>query len=137
MDLKATAKEIHENAAAKGFWDKERNLGEMLCLVHSEISEAMEADREDKYYDPETRYRVGKDLTKNGSRWSFEVVDNDNEAWQNWFRSEVKNTFADELADAVIRILDICHHKGIDLEWHIQSKMKFNSMRPHMHGKKY
>lgn len=137
MDLKATAKEIHENAAAKGFWDKERNLGEMLCLVHSEISEAMEADRDDKYYDPETRYRVGKDLTKNGSRWSFEVVDNDNEAWQNWFRSEVKNTFADELADAVIRILDLCYHKGIDLEWHIKAKMRYNAMRPHMHGKKY
>lgn len=137
MDLKATAKEIHENAAAKGFWDKERNLGEMLCLVHSEISEAMEADREDKYYDPETRYRVGKDLTKNGSKWSFEIVDSSDEAWNNWFVSEVKNTFSDELADAVIRILDLCHHKGIDLEWHIKAKMRHNSIRPHMHGKKY
>lgn len=137
MDLKEVAKEIHENAAAKGFWDKERNLGEMLCLIHSEISEAMEADREGKYYDPETRYRVGKDLSVNGSRWAFDSVDTNDEGWYNWFRAEVKNTFADELADAVIRILDLCYHRGIDLEWHIKAKMRYNKMRPYMHGKKY
>ncbi len=30
----------------KGFWEKERNDGEMIALMHSEISEALEALRE-------------------------------------------------------------------------------------------
>lgn len=137
MDLRETARQIHENAKAKGFWDKERNLGEMLCLIHSELSEAMEADRIGRHYDPETRYIVGKDLTVNGSKWAFEIVDSSDEGWLNWFRSEVKNSFADELADAMIRIMDLAHSKNIDLEWHIKAKMRYNASRPHMHGKKY
>ena len=39
------AKEIHKNNVSKGFYDKEKNIGEMLCLIHSEVSEALEADR--------------------------------------------------------------------------------------------
>jgi hypothetical protein len=42
--------QIHANAKSKGFFDNEKNLGEMLCLIHSEVSEALEAVREDKYY---------------------------------------------------------------------------------------
>jgi len=36
---------VHANAKAKGFWDKERNDGEALALIHSEVSEALEALR--------------------------------------------------------------------------------------------
>src|SRR5688500_2906056 len=36
------AADIHATACAKGWWDKERNDGEALCLMHSEISEALE-----------------------------------------------------------------------------------------------
>lgn len=131
------SKQIHENAKAKGFWDKERNLGEMLMLIVSEVSEAMEADREDNYYDPETKYRKRKDLTRNGAQWAFDIVDENPEAWSNWFLAEVKNSFEDELADAMIRILDLAYSRNIDLEWHIKAKMRYNSMREHMHGKKY
>lgn len=45
-DLNALAKEIHLEAMDKGFWDKDRNLGEMLMLIVSELSEALEAHRE-------------------------------------------------------------------------------------------
>lgn len=137
MDIKEISKQIHDNAKAKGFWDKERNLGEMLMLIVSEVSEAMEADRESRYYDPETRYRVGKDLSVNGAKWAFEIVDSNDDAWCNWFRAEVKNTLPDELADAMIRIMDLAYSRNIDLEWHIKAKMRYNAMRPHMHGKKY
>ena len=32
----------HRGACERGFWDQERNFGEMVALVHSEISEAVE-----------------------------------------------------------------------------------------------
>jgi NTP pyrophosphatase (non-canonical NTP hydrolase) len=43
--MNAVASEIHQNAANKGFWDKERNDGEAIALIHSELSEALEALR--------------------------------------------------------------------------------------------
>ena len=43
--FKKLAKKIHANAVKKGFWDEERNIGEALMLVVTEIAEAMEAHR--------------------------------------------------------------------------------------------
>jgi len=36
---------VHETAKEKGWWDKERNDAEMIALIHSELSEALEALR--------------------------------------------------------------------------------------------
>ena len=41
----------HGAAKAAHWWDKERNVGELLCLIHSEVSEAMEGYRKDKFDD--------------------------------------------------------------------------------------
>lgn len=41
----AKAKEINETARIKGWWDQERNDGEIIALIHSELSEALEALR--------------------------------------------------------------------------------------------
>lgn len=32
--------DIYDNAVKHGWWDKPRNTGDMLCLLHSEVSEA-------------------------------------------------------------------------------------------------
>jgi NTP pyrophosphatase (non-canonical NTP hydrolase) len=45
MAIKAVAMSCHENARKHGFWDVERNQGEMIALMHSELSEALEAMR--------------------------------------------------------------------------------------------
>lgn len=37
---------VHETAVQKGWWEKDRNDFECLCLVHSELSEAVEGLRE-------------------------------------------------------------------------------------------
>ncbi len=36
---------VHANAVDKGFWDAPRNEGECIALMHSELSEALEAIR--------------------------------------------------------------------------------------------
>jgi len=38
-------KECHKVAKSKGWWDSERNDGELIALMHSELSEALEALR--------------------------------------------------------------------------------------------
>lgn len=118
------AEKIHANAAEKGFWDKERNLGEMLMLIVSEVSEAMEADRKNKF--------VVVDALMHEK--DFESPDQ----FRSWFADHIKDSFEDELADACIRIFDLAHSKKIDLEYHIKAKMKYNAGRSRMHGgKKY
>ena len=39
------AKEVNQTAIEKGWWKGERNEGELICLMHSELSEALEALR--------------------------------------------------------------------------------------------
>lgn len=39
------ADDTHETAKAKGWWDKERNDGEIVALMHSELSEGLESMR--------------------------------------------------------------------------------------------
>lgn len=43
--LESMAREVHENALAHGWWETDRNDGEMIALMHSELSEALEAIR--------------------------------------------------------------------------------------------
>ena len=38
-------KECHRVAKVKGWWEEERNDGELIALMHSELSEALEAMR--------------------------------------------------------------------------------------------
>lgn len=126
MDLKQTGRLIHENARSKGFWDKERNVGEMLMLIVSEASEALEADRDGKYSD----WLLGDPPILQSDQL-------DDNKFKELFESRVKGTMEDELSDVVIRVMDMMYARGGDLEWHIKAKMRYNSMRPHMHGKKY
>ena len=38
-------KECHDNAVNHGWWEQKRPIPELLCLIHSEVSEALEAYR--------------------------------------------------------------------------------------------
>lgn len=44
-NINVLARECYEIAAAHGFWEKERNKGEQIALMHSELSEMLEGVR--------------------------------------------------------------------------------------------
>jgi hypothetical protein len=45
IDLVALQNSIHQQNREMGWWDKPRSFATMVCLFHSELSEAMEGDR--------------------------------------------------------------------------------------------
>ena len=116
------AKEIHANNIEKGFFEGKKNIGEMLCLVHSEISEALEADRKGRHCE-----------------YSMNVVNGlvEDKDFKESFQVYVKDTFADEMTDAIIRLLDLCAFLEIDIDQHVKAKMRYNKLRSFKHGKNY
>lgn len=88
------AKDCHQRAVAKGFWDEPHSVGHYLMLVVSELSEAVEADRIGKWA------KLTPEAVKN-----LRVVSD--ATFTQAFLSFVKDRVEDEIADAVIRLLDL------------------------------
>jgi NTP pyrophosphatase (non-canonical NTP hydrolase) len=117
MKLNDLCKEAHKLARSKGWYDTkdgERNVGELIALIHSELSEALEEFRE-----PSTRLNS-----------IYYIIDNDIP------QNKKPEGYAIEIADAIIRIADLCGYLGIDLEEAIKIKMFYNKKRTHRHGGK-
>lgn len=54
-----------------------------------------------------------------------------------YFREHVKDTVEDEIADAIIRLLDLSGYMGIDIDAHVGAKLAYNATRGTRHGKAY
>lgn len=119
MMFNEKATEIHNDNVQKGFWENKetKNVGELLMLVVSELAEALEAHRKGRFSDW-NKYNMGI-------------------AHGDIFETYIKDTFEDEIADAVIRLLDLSGGLGIDLDLQIDKKLQYNRNRPHKHGKAY
>jgi len=132
--MKNLIAKAHQVAKDKGFWETERNKPEMLMLIVSELAEALEALRKDYTCDAMAVNALYQDieLERHDEEFSLDVED-----WKDVFERRIKSSFEDELADVAIRLFDLCGGLGIDLEKHIELKMKYNSMRGYKHGKKF
>lgn len=111
MTIKDWQKNVHDLAIQKGWWDKDEGTANdtlsNLALIHSEVSEAVE------------EVRITEDLTK----VSFD-------------RDGEPEGFGVELADVIIRVLDLAEHHGIDMQKMIALKHEYNKLRPYRHGGK-
>lgn len=114
----------HEMACAKGWWDDPRGIPECLALIHSEVSEALEDYRNGN---------MGLAFHVNGQE-QFTPFPKD--MMEMAEAGQKPEGFTTELADIVIRVMDLAGNMGIDLEGAIRVKMAYNATRPHRHGGK-
>jgi len=122
--LNEIAEEVHETVKSKGLYDRERGAPELLCLIHLEVSEALEADREGNYYKTSP---VRESLVNCPDEGIF----------QKNYEINIKGSFDEEMADIILRVLDLCAYKKIDIDLHVRAKMRYNKNRGRKHNKAY
>ena len=198
MNLNELRDRAYKTACEHGFHDEELSNEHFICLVISELMEAVEADRQGQ--DGRANVVGFETCIKN----AYQGIVRDD-----WFlkvyRADIKGSVEEELSDVTIRLLDLAGLRkidlselqgplfdklnitpefiswefqlkemsftermfflcslltsgesiedvvrssivvtflnanilGVDLLWHIKEKMKYNELRPVMHGKKY
>lgn len=114
--LNELASEVHAVSQAKGFWPAgaERNPGEVLMLIVTEVAEAMEAIRD------------GCPL--------------DRMIYEHYHRADLGLRpkpvgVPSELADIIIRVLDASAAWRIDIDAAVREKVAYNAKREHLHGR--
>ncbi len=114
LQIHQLIEQSYKTSVEKGWWHDDngiivnRNIGELLALIHSEVSEALEDWRNGKPINVMTlRAKDGK-----------------------------PEGFPSEMADIFIRVADMCGHFKINLESALEEKLAYNKTRPHRHGGK-
>jgi NTP pyrophosphatase (non-canonical NTP hydrolase) len=134
--IKTLVYKAYKQAKDKGFHDTECTFGDRIALVHTELSEAMEAFREldndayDAIREPLYRSKQSGVLTRAESEYKLNKDGSDG-----LVLNKPEGVWS-ELADVVIRVADMCGVYGIDLEDAIIKKLAYNKTRPFMHGGK-
>jgi NTP pyrophosphatase (non-canonical NTP hydrolase) len=105
--------QAHEMAKRHGFWDESPSDNHFLCLIVSELMEAVEADRKDRH----GNLKEMVEIVDNQEKSEYGITDHWLDFWfKTYFEEKVKDSVGDELADAVIRILDLAGRHNINME---------------------
>jgi hypothetical protein len=104
--------EIHAISVEHGWHETKQPSSHWLCLVISELMEAVEADRKGiksqiVRFNKDMDYLI-HEFKLYGERY--------NKAFMDEFSRYIKDTVEDELADAVIRLLDFAGETGTDID---------------------
>lgn len=111
-DYNELAKAIHQNAVDHGWWEEERGVPEIMALCHSELSEALE------------EYRAGRPMLWHKEEETATLYA-DGQVEEQFARYKPEGVVV-ELADCVIRILDYCGKRKIDIDAAIQCRRAGN-----------
>ena len=141
--METLVKKCHENSKAKGFWDEGLrvvvpidegkmqeiktnpwNFAEKIALMHSELSEMLEAHRAGN---PPCEKQIKNPIT--GEMQPLGILEGG--------KVRTLTSIEEECADVLIRLCDLCGKLGIDLGRVTLAKMEYNAQRPHKHGKAY
>ena len=109
MDLQQLSQQAFETAKAHGWHDTEQPDEHWLMLIITEITEAVQADRKDKYADVESFNYYYED--------NDDGFDADGFIFEAYYDDFIKNTVEDEICDILIRCLDLAALRGISLQY--------------------
>jgi NTP pyrophosphatase (non-canonical NTP hydrolase) len=111
--LGAMALEVRELNVEKGWRGRDNatpnTFGDLVALLHSEVSEMLEAFRSWKF----------RDVTGDG--WHLDGLPK-------------PEGVGSEMADVLIRLLDMADIYGFDLRFEYERKVAYNRTRPYRHG---
>lgn len=104
MNLNKLRDKAYQCAVAHGWHDENQSDEHFLCLVISELMEAVEADRK------------GMHAKRDNFEYYMKQRKRDDGEFMYAFKHDIKDSVEDELSDACIRLLDLAGLRGYDLD---------------------
>lgn len=122
MNLTELSKVHHEQMKRSGFYNEPPDFCKQIALLHSEVSEALQADR------------ISRTCT---NEFAAHFAEHNDKPFKVIYEAQIKDTLPQELAGIILRTLDIAASRKIDIQKFIDLEMRYNKLRDKKHGKKY
>lgn len=119
LALNNAQERVYEVNEANGWFESDRTVGEDIALLHSEVSEMLEAYRDGGLDDQTSAPYIAPGAMRDGA-----------------LVLPKPEGFGAEAADVFVRLLDTCKRRGVNLAAEFERKLTYNATRGHRHGGK-